>query len=124
MSDSRISIRPNIANIGTLENKSPSEAFQNTTLRPIIKLQHHLIILFFEDYLERKKILLSTLDSSKRNEVISAILKTDHRLKIELRGIIIGQFTLEEYKIYQTMIGDINKRIIAMIADRLLSVTW
>ncbi len=122
MTDSKISIRPEIKNIGTTENKSQEERFQNLTLRPIIKLQHELLIAFFQNYLKRKRIDFEGLSTMKRNELVSNIFKNDTMFKTELRGLIIGHFTLDEFVTYQDMAADTNKRILAMIKERLLSV--
>ena len=37
--------------------------------------------------------------------------------------MIIGQFTLEEYKMYEKMSSDMNKRIMAMLEERIQSVS-
>lgn len=121
--EDKTSIRPTIKNIGSIENKNPAERFQNVTLRPVIKLQHELLIAFFQNYLKKKKIDFSGLSELQKNEVISKAFKNDNLFKTEIRGLVIGHFTLEEYHMYQTIAADSNKRIMAMIEERLQSVT-
>jgi len=116
------SIRPILPNIGSMEHKNAEEKFQNTTLRPILKLQHDLLVAFFENYLSRKKINLLTFNNTKKIEVVSGIFKNDNSFKTELRGLIIGHFTVEEYQTYLPIASDANKRILAMAKERLLSV--
>jgi len=123
MNEDKASIRPAIKNIGSMENKNPAERFQNITLRPVIKLQHELLIAFFQNYLKKKKIDFSGLSELQKNEVISKAFKNDNLFKTEIRGLVIGHFTLEEYNTYQTIAVDSNKRIMAMIEQRLQSVT-
>jgi hypothetical protein len=120
--DNKVSIRPIIENIGAIENKSLEEKFQNETLRPIIKLQHELLVAFFQNYLIRKKIDFSALSVFKKNELISNVFNNDTRFKTELKGMIIGHFTVEEYTNYQNMASDTNKRIMTMIKERLQSL--
>ena len=122
MTKNKLSIRPAIKKIGTVENKLPEERFQNVTLRPIIKMQHDLLIAFFQHYLKSKKINLDGLTDTKKVESVSKIFKNDTQFKTELRGLIIGHFTLEEYAIYQEMATEINRRIINIIKERILSV--
>lgn len=122
MTINKTSIRPVLKNIGKIENSSLEEKFQNVTLRPIIKLQHELLIAFFENYLIRKKINFSDLRPLKKQELVSKIFKNDTMFKTELRGMIIGHFTFNEFIMYQTMTSDINKRLLIMIKERLLSV--
>lgn len=122
MIDNKLSIRPVIINIGTVENKTQEEGFQNTTLRPILKLQHELLIAFFENYVKRKKIDFQGLSSEKKNDFVSNIFKNDNMFKTELRGMIIGQFTVSEFAAYKSISSDANKRILTMAKERLLSV--
>ncbi len=122
MIDNKLSIRPVIIHIGTVENKTQEEGFQNTTLRPILKLQHELLIAFFENYVKRKKIDFQGLSSEKKNDLLSKIFKNDNIFKTELRGMIIGQFTVSEFASYQKISSDANKRILTMAKERLLSV--
>ena len=122
MTDTKISIRPVIKNIGTNENKNEAESFQNTTLRPILKLQHELLIVFFENYVKRKKIDFHGLSSVKKNDLVATIFKNDMMFKTEVRGMIVGHFTVSESAVYQNISSDVNKRIFAMVKERLLSV--
>ena len=121
MLDPKITIRPSIKGIDSINDKSEAEKFQNTILRPILKLQHELLIVFFEDYTASKKIDFMKLSLAKKNETISKIFKTDTRFKLEIRGLIIGHFTTDEFKTYQYMKQEANKRIITMIQERVLS---
>jgi hypothetical protein len=121
MTNNKQSIRPIIANISSIENKSQEERFQNEVLRPIIKLQHDLIVVFFENHMLQKKLIFSDLNAVKKSELIVSVFSKDSQFKVELRGLIIGLFTVEEFAIYQNMSSEINKRIYTMIKERLLS---
>ena len=122
MTDTKISIRPVIKNIGSNENKNEAESFQNATLRPILKLQHDLLVAFFEHYVRKKKIDFQGLSSAKKNDLMSNVFRNDNMLKTELRCKIIGQFTVNEFDLYQNIYADTNKRILTMAKERLLSV--
>ena len=121
MTNDKVSIRPVIKNINLIENRSKEEQFQNEVLRPIIKLQHDLLVLFFEHHTLKKKVSFAELSDLKKEALIAEIFKNDIQFKIELRGLIIGHFTIEEYRIYQEISADSNKRIMTMIKERLLS---
>ena len=122
MIDNKKHIRPTIGNIATLDYTSDEEKFQNTTLRPIIKMQHDLLVAFFNHYVASKKIAFAQLDGIKKKETLEGIFKTDHQFKTEIRGLIIGQFTVEEFDEYAANTTAFNKRIIAIIKQRLLSI--
>ena len=48
--DKRISLRPTVDSAKVDETTHPNEVFQNETLRPIIKMQHLLILAFVSDH--------------------------------------------------------------------------
>ena len=58
MTGDKVSIRSTIKGINDIEDKSPAEQFQNTVLRPIIKMQHDLLVAFFIGIWNRKKLSL------------------------------------------------------------------
>ncbi len=122
MTNHKQSIRPIIENISNIENKSQEERFQNDVLRPIIKLQHDLIVVFFENHTLHKKLNFYDLSALKKSDLIVSIFNKDSQFKIEFRGLIIGHFTVSEFAIYQNMSSEINKRIYTMIKERLLSL--
>ena len=115
-------IRPIIKGIDTISDKSIEERFQNETLRPIIKLQHDLIVAYFKEYLRSKKKKLIDLSLLKQKEYIALVFKTDNTFKTELKGIIIGHFTTLEYGEYCLNKSDYNKRILTMTHQRIISV--
>lgn len=122
MTATKTSIRPVITGIDLLTDSSPEEHFQHTVLRPVIKLQHDLLIAFFEHYLTRKKTDFAALSALQKQAIISAVFKNDISFKTEVKGMITGLFTPAEYTAYLHMAGGINKRIWAITAERLLSV--
>lgn len=118
----RIDIRPKITGINTMLNMSIEEDFQNSTLRPIIKLQHELLLVYIKEYLISNKKRFKELSNLKKIEILTLIFKNDNSLKTELKGIIIGHFTTDEFFIYCTNKTEYNKRILAMIRQRITSV--
>jgi len=118
---SKQDIRPHIESISETDHQRPEELFQNKVLRPILKLQHDLLLLFFTSHTLKKKVVYAELNSVQKKELLDEIFKKDSQFKIELRGLIIGHFTTEEYLIYQKMAAELNKRIMSMAKERLLS---
>lgn len=122
MSLNKKQIRPIIKGINTIPNKSVEETFQNEILRPIIKMQHDLLIAYFKEYLLTKKCRFNELSNLKKQEYITTVFKKDNAFKLELKGIIIGHFTIDEFAIYSHHKNDFNKRIWTMIQQRIISV--
>jgi hypothetical protein len=119
MTDLKKQIRPEIPSIIITENFSAEEKFQNEVLRPIIKLQHDLILSCFENYLTQNKVKMEALSSLQKTDLTRKLFKGDTRLKTELRGFIIGLFTLEEYNEYLSLSSQLNKRINNMLQQRI-----
>jgi hypothetical protein len=119
MSDPKQQIRPVIPTQVEKENISVEEKFQNTVLRPVIKLQHELILCCFAHYLTRKKVNFEEFGKDKRQAFIHKVLNSDLQLKKDLRSLIIGLFTLDEYKEYLSLTSQINKRINSIIQTRI-----
>ncbi|MDF1673901.1 MAG: glyoxalase [Vicingaceae bacterium] len=119
---SKLSIRPIIESIVLNENDSPQELFQNKTLRPIIKLQHDLLVSYFKEYLKSKNILFKSLTEQRKIEFIDSAFQKDNAFKSEVKGLIIGHLTEDEFQDYSSYKGDFNKRILAMVKQRVVSV--
>ena len=122
MSDSKKQLRPKISSIKKTIYSSQEEEFQNEVLRPIIKLQHELIMSCFEHFLKLNRVQIGDLNTIQKTQVIQKLFRVDLRLKTELRGLIIGLFTLYEYNQYLNDSSKLNKRIYTMIQKRVESV--
>lgn len=120
MNDKKISIRPQISTIKTRNNITEIESFQNNTLRPILKLQHSLLLLVFKHYALSHKVDLQNISNTTLEVFIKDSLSKDTKLKTLVAGICIGQFTTDEYCLYITNPSEYNKRITAMLTKRWL----
>jgi len=120
MSD-KLSIRPRLDPNLLAGELSPIEYFQNKTLRPILKLQHDLIIAMTNQYLTKKKNVFYGLEFLKKEQYLTEQIIGDKQIRLELYGIIIGMMTTEEYAFYSTNISELKKRTRAMMLQRILS---
>lgn len=118
---SKITIRPEISSALVHSEMSIQEQFQNQTLRPIIKLQHDLLITVFKHFFAKNKNKFFELPSEKRKEYLDTILLKNVNFQQQLKGMIIGFFTVEEYEVYLNEFSELNKRMITMIKERVLN---
>ncbi len=118
-SDSLKQIRPEITSARIHSNMSPDERFQNETLRPIIKFQNDLLLASFQNYIVKTKNTFYELRLEKRMDYIANALQKDIKYRNSVKGIIMGQFTVEEYANYIQNSSALNKRIINMVIKRL-----
>ena len=114
-----IGIRPEIPSARITENMSEDERFQNLTLRPTIKFQNFLLVAVFKNYIRKHKGKFYELTLPKRLEYIENAIQKDIKLRNALKGMVIGQFTLEEYEIYIQNSSALNKRMMNMVIERL-----
>lgn len=114
-------IRPEIPQAKIHDNMSAEERFQNETLRPIIKLQNDLLIEVFKNYVRKHKGAFYELDLERRLGYIEKSIQKDIKFRNSLKGILIGQFTIEEYRNYITNSSRLNKRMMNMVIERLKS---
>ena len=114
-----LEMRPEIFSAVVSENTGSDEKFQNITLRPVIKLQRHLLIEVFRNYIRKHKNAFWKLNIEKRLLYIENAIHKDIKFRNNLKGIIIGQFTVEEYISYTKNSSALNKRMMNLVKDDL-----
>lgn len=116
MDNKKVSIRP----VLNLSSKGTDENFQNKTLRPILKLQSTTILQVFSHFSQKQKTDISSLTKEELNNYVNLITKKNTVLRNQLLGLIIGQFTKDEFDMYQVNDLEFNKRILNMIGQRII----
>ncbi|WP_442266877.1 glyoxalase [Tenacibaculum sp. ZS6-P6] len=109
------SIRP-VLNLISVKS---DENFQNEVLRPILKLQHEILILTFKNWSIQQKIKLVNLNKDKFQETLDKSFSKNVVIRNLILGIIIGQFTKDEFLEYQKNTSEFNRRIFSMAKQRL-----
>ena len=100
---------------------SAEEAFQNITLRPILKLQNDLFLQVFMNYATKQKNVFFTLTPDKKMNYIENSIHRDMKFRNLLKGMIIGFFTLNEFEQYIKNSSNLNKRMMNLLIERLKS---
>jgi hypothetical protein len=114
-----LKIRPKIKKVKGFPNMSDDERFQNETIRPILKLQNPLFILVFKNYIEKRKRVFYDLSLDEKMIYIESSIVKDQNFHNSLKGIIIGHFTVAEYRQYILHFSSLNKRMMNMLIKRL-----
>ena len=120
-SKDKINIRPILEKLVIDDIMTLDEKFQNESLRPILKMQHDLIVLMINEFIKMKKNAFYNLSIERRPDYIKDNLLGDRMVIHELRGIVIGLFTLEETDYYLKNKSTINKRIQSLLFQRISS---
>ena len=99
----------------------PAEAFQNQVIRPVLKLQNPLLVNHFWACLRAHGVAekFESMPEAARWEYVRTTLQKDVVLRQQLVGMVLGQFTEAEYKTYAANTRDNQKRLVAMLIERL-----
>jgi len=97
------------------------EKFQNITIRPIIKSLNDLLFNYFQNYTSLKRFNFATATAIQKDKFITTAFLKDNQLKNEIKGIVIGHFSIEEYTFYKKSTKQLNKRILGIVKQRILS---
>src|SRR5690606_16805379 len=100
--------------------KTNMEKFQNIVLRPILKFQNDLLLVRFGSDPLTVKAKLDKMDEKGLATYIDHRIKIDKALQKEFIGTVTALFTMEEFQEYLKAKEEINKRIIAMLIERLI----
>ncbi|TRZ45249.1 glyoxalase [Robertkochia solimangrovi] len=118
-----IRLRPEIPSAIVYDSMSKDERFQNQTLRPVIKMQQELLVEAFKNYANKHKGVFFSLSLEKKMTYIENAIQKDIKFRNSLKGMVIGQFTVEEYLCYIDNSSALNKRmmnqVVEMLKDRL-----
>ncbi len=116
-----LALRSTIAGAKVNSQMSTEEHFQNETLRPVAKLQNDLLLAIFRNYITKHKNIFYTISIEKRLNYIENAIQKDIKFRNNIKGILIGQFTLVEYEIYVNNSSALNKRMMNIVRERLQS---
>ena len=97
---------------------SEVELFQNEVIRPVIKQHSDLLFARLNSALVSMNIDLVKLPSYKKREVLTQLFHKYQPFKREIVGMVIGHFTLEEYRRYESIHKAINRRIVQIVLSR------
>ncbi|WP_221258227.1 glyoxalase [Flavobacterium okayamense] len=103
------------------ETSTLEERFQNQTIRPILKFQNDLFVEVFKNYATKQKGVFFTLSPEKKMNYIETAIQRDIKFRNSLKGIVIGMFTISEYKEYIQNSSNLNKRMMNLLIERLKS---
>lgn len=114
-------LRPDILTNTINKGMSSEEYFQNTVLRPIIKFQNDLLIAIFLQFCTKYKNVFFDLSTENKILYIESNITKDSKLRTSFRDLIIGMFSVEEYYEYVKNSSALNKRIMGIVKERLIS---
>jgi hypothetical protein len=101
--------------------QTPIEQFQNTTIRPILKYQHTILIVFFNANVHVQYIVSANYSLLKKQNQLKLFASKQLAFRAQLLGIVTGLFTETEFEFYLSEKVNLDKRIANMILERFYS---
>jgi hypothetical protein len=101
--------------------QTPIEQFQNSTIRPILKYQHSILIAFFSSNVHVQYIVSANFSSLKKQNQLKLFVSKQLAFRAQLLGIVTGLFTDAEFEFYLSEKVNLDKRIANMVLERFYS---
>jgi hypothetical protein len=114
-SEQILGLRSEIA-VDPERNSLEIEQFQNTSLRPVLKFQNAVIILYFTSQLNGVEIPKSSV---LREALIKVRFQKDPIIRNTLIGMVLGLLSAEELEFFVLHKAELTKRIVALLCQRL-----
>lgn len=111
--------RPDLPVSKIKDNMSSEEYFQNAVLRPILKFQNDILIEVFKTYIQKRKNVYNTLNVNQKLNYVAHSMQKDMKFRNQLKGMIVGLFSLEEYELYIKNSSALNKRMMSLMIQRI-----
>lgn len=115
-----LQLRPQIPTIKDALATSPIEMFHHRSLRPVLKLQNDLLVQAFLRYTKKYKGVFQQSSRQQKQAYIERAVQKDLRFREWMMGLIVGQFSMEEWDFYSQHEAELRKRISRMLIQRLV----
>jgi hypothetical protein len=94
--------------------------FQHQVLRPLLKLQHAVLLATVADFALDYRLSLGSAEEVLR-PAIAELLTRNVRLRATLTGLVCGLFTQDELAFYRQHRRELNRRLLDLAEERVLS---
>ncbi|UYZ57826.1 hypothetical protein [Hymenobacter latericus] len=114
-------LRPTIdADLGPAPATSADDVLHRA-LRPILKLHNQRLLQLVADYARDYRLPLGTAAPADCERLLDELLRRNARLQHTLTGMVTGLFTAPEYAFYRRHRPEINRRLLELARQRVLS---
>ena len=94
--------------------------FQQQVLRPLLKLQHPVLLAVVADFALDYRLPLTGPDA-ELSAALSELLARNTRLRATLTGLAVGLLTQPELAFYRQHRNELNRRLLDLTQQRVLS---
>jgi hypothetical protein len=116
-----LSLRPAIAGQpAPLPTPSTVADFQHQVLRPLLKLQHPVLLAIVADFAFDYRLPTARPDI-ELGAALTELLARNARLRATVTGLVVGHFTNDELAFYRPHRSELNRRLLDLAQQRVLS---
>ena len=116
-----LALRPAIAGQpAPLPTPSTVADFQHQVLRPLLKLQHPVLLATVADFAHDYRLPL-TRPAAELGAALTELLARNARLRATIAGLVVGHFTQTELAFYRPHRSELNRRLLDLAQQRILS---
>jgi hypothetical protein len=94
--------------------------FQHQVLRPLLKLQHPVLLATVADFALDYRLPLGS-PAATLGPALTELLTRNVRLRATLTGLVSGLFTQEELTFYRQHRNELNRRLLDLAQQRVLN---
>jgi hypothetical protein len=94
--------------------------FQHQVLRPLLKLQHPVLLATVADFAQDYRLPLARPEA-ELSAALTELLARNARLRATITGLVVGQLTQTELAFYRPHRSELNRRLLDLAQQRVLS---
>jgi len=94
--------------------------FQHQVLRPLLKLQHPVLLATVADFALDYRLPLARPEA-EFSAALTELLARNARLRTTITGLVVGQFTQTELAFYRPHRSELNRRLLDLAQQRILN---
>jgi len=94
--------------------------FQHQVLRPLLKLQHPVLLATIADVALDYRLPLAR-PQTELSAALTELLARNARLRATITGLVVGQFTQTELAFYRPHRSELNRRLLDLAQQRILN---
>jgi hypothetical protein len=95
--------------------------FQQQVLRPILKLQHAVLLATVADFALDYRLPLATAAPTEAHRLLTELLGRNARLRATVAGLAVGMLTQPELAFYRQHRSELTRRLLDLAEQRVLS---
>lgn len=95
--------------------------FQHQVLRPVLKLQHAVLLATVADFAQDYRLPLAMAEPTEATRLLTELLARNARLRATLAGLAVGVLTQPELAFFRQHRSELTRRLLDLAEQRLLT---